>query len=616
MPGTHLVINHMSVADSDSMPRRAMESLLHLPNYRGETVTGDNGIFLGYTCYPGYPVEVHRQGERILMIEGDIHDRPLSTLVSELTEITGALLDGSEDTSILYRWMHGVDGEFVVTAIDPRSGRFLVFNDPLGRLPLYRFETEQMLIVSREIRFIGELAGWPGIDRGALAQTLLICFPLEEKTLYRGVRHIPPASILGGEASDPGAPASVRLRLSRTEQRNLGTDISEGQDIGDLSEELARLFRKAVARRASGHDLNILSLSGGLDSRTVLSGLLATGSPFRSATYLDHYATASDDLRVAGILASRLDLDWTLMRLSRPTGSDALKLLRMKSGANYLGMSYSLRYFSSIISQFGDNVVFFAGEGGGQVLPDIRPARNFTSLRSLALFLVEENRIVPLETVSKITGMAEEEILSDIISTLESYPEEDLRMKYVHFLIFGRCLKWLSEGEDRNRCFFRTASPLLSPGFFDLAISSPWKNRSRYRLYRSFLGRLSEAASNIEISGWRSPPSSTLAWIYLLGKDIYRRLPSGARTTMRRRLKSNFTSIGAYRPDSPTYRCLMEQLDRCSAVAGYLSVDEAKKNAGMLNKMGFDHLLTVTSVIEETATGKSTIEKYSSDPLL
>jgi len=615
MPGTHLAIFTPSIAGSDGGPRRAIGSLLHLPDYRAETIAGANGIFLGYTCYPGYPIEVHRHGERILLIEGDIHDRPLSTAVSELTEITGALLDGDEDTSILYRWIHGVDGEFVITAIDPRTGRFLVFNDCLGRLPLYRFESEEMLVVSREIRFIGELAGWPAIDRGALAQTLLICFPLEEKTLYEGIRHIPPASILGGEVSVPGAPASTRLRLDRTEPRNLGTGISEGHDTGELSEELARLFREAVTRRASGDGTNILSLSGGLDSRAVLAGLLATGSQFKSATYLDHCATASDDSRVSGILASALDLDWTLMRLSRPTGSDALKLLRMKSGANYLGMSYSLRYFSSIISEFSDNIVFFAGEGGDQVLPDISPARNFTSLRSLALFLIGENRIMDLGTVSKITSMEEEEILSYVIAALESYPEEDLRLKYVHFLIFGRCLKWLSEGEDRNRCYFRTASPLLSSGFFDLAISCPWKSKSRYSLYRRFLGRLSEAASNIEISGWRSPPASALADIYLLGKDIYRRLPLRARTAVRKRLKKNFTSIGAYSADSPTHRCLMEQLDRCSALAEYLSVDEARENAGRLNKMGFDHLLTVTSAIEETATGKSTLENYSSDPL-
>jgi asparagine synthase (glutamine-hydrolysing) len=304
------------------------------------------------------------------------------------------------------------------------------------------------------------------------------------------------------------------------------------------------------------------------------------------------------------------------MKLSRPTGSDALTLLRMKSGANYLGMSYSMRYFSGLISAYGRDITYFAGEGGDKVLPDIRPARNFTSLRSLALFLIEENRIMPVETVSRITSVPEEEIVSSVISALDSYPEEDLRLKYVRFMLFERSLAWLSEGEDRNRSFFNTASPLLSTGFLEFAMSCPWKAKIRYRLYRNFLGRLSEAASNIEISGWGSSPSSIRSGIYLLGKDIYRRLPSGARTAVRRRMKKNFTSIGAYAADSPTYRCLMEQIDSCGAVAGYLAVDEVRERAGDLNKMGFDHLLTVTSAIEQAATGSSTIEKYLYEPLL
>ena len=204
MPGTHLVIDHAPVAGSGEGPRPVMDSLLHLPGYSSETVTGDSGIFLGYTRYPGYPVELHNAGDRILLIEGTIYDRPLSAVVSELTELTGHLLDGSDETSALSGWVRDADGEFVVTSIDTRSGRFVLFNDSLGRLPLDRCETGDSLYISREIGFIGKMAGWPGMDRLALAQTLLFCFPLEGKTLYEGIRRVPCLLYTSDAADDQG----------------------------------------------------------------------------------------------------------------------------------------------------------------------------------------------------------------------------------------------------------------------------------------------------------------------------------------------------------------------------------------------------------------------------
>ena len=85
--------------------------------------------------------------------------------------------------------------------------------------------------------------------------------------------------------------------------------------------------------------------------------------------------------------------------------------------------------------------------------------------------------------------------VAELRDHVSSYPERDFVQKYVHFVTCERIFKWLTEGEDRNRCFFWSATPYSSFEFFESAMRCPDEQKSYYGLYREFLLQLSPAGA-------------------------------------------------------------------------------------------------------------------------
>jgi len=68
--------------------------------------------------------------------------------------------------------------------------------------------------------------------------------------------------------------------------------------------------------------------------------------------------------------------------------------------------------------------------------------------------------------------------------------------------------------------------------------------------------------------------------------------------------------------ESGVVTCFSEQLENCSAISEYLSIGAVRSNLPRIGKMGFDHLFTLTSMIEDFTSPKSTIESYSERELI
>ena len=107
--------------------------------------------------------------------------------------------------------------------------------------------------------------------------------------------------------------------------------------------------------------------------------------------------------------------------------------------------------------------------------------------------------------MSALTGTDPAEILADLEGYLSSYPERDQRQKYAHFFLCERAMKYHSEAEDRNRCYFWGVTPFSSLDFFQYATGCPDDQKSSYGLYREFLLRIMPSVAAIEHSGLGVP---------------------------------------------------------------------------------------------------------------
>jgi asparagine synthase (glutamine-hydrolysing) len=179
----------------------------------------------------------------------------------------------------------------------------------------------------------------------------------------------------------------------------------------------------------------------------------------------------------------------------------------------------------------------------------------------------------------------------------------------VHFVICERGLKWQSEGEDRNRCYFWSTTPFSGTRFFNDAMGCPDEQKARFGLYREFLQVLSPTAAAVEYAGMGGSVASEKFRVASKALALL-----GERTDVRRSMEKAAGPVHGYSEDSMIVQCLRRQMQAGELIFEYLSA------AGMKNiveacaghsKEGFQNLFTITSTIEDLATGGSTLERQN-----
>jgi asparagine synthase (glutamine-hydrolysing) len=273
-------------------------------------------------------------------------------------------------------------------------------------------------------------------------------------------------------------------------------------------------------------------------------------------------------------------------------------------------MSFSMPLVRLMKEAYGDGFTLITGDGGDKVLRDIRPVRRMGNIDALVDYVLAANQLVPLDVVSAVTSIDKAEIIRGLRERFESYAERDMRLKYVHFIICERCMKWHFQGEDRNRFFLWPVTPFYSIEFFAQAMSCPFHFKSNYRIFGEMLISFSPEAAAIKNSKWDLPITSRRMPFYWAARKAYLYLPLPVRHFIRAHYFYR-RRISAYAPNSNIMSCLFDQLDGCGAIADYLSIDAVKGNLQRIDKMAFDHLFTLTSTIEDFSGSRSSLEAYA-----
>ncbi len=179
-----------------------------------------------------------------------------------------------------------VDGVFAAARFDPATRELRLANDRLGFRPLYWTETAEWFAYASEVKaLLAILDGVPAPDRVALGQFFGLDYLCGERTLWEGIRLLPPASLWRISAE----------RRSTHQYWGFGAIRLDPRPEPEVREELARLWRLAIAQRRKPGTTRLL-LSGGLDSRMVLAELLRQGADVEAVTF---GAPGSADMRIA-----------------------------------------------------------------------------------------------------------------------------------------------------------------------------------------------------------------------------------------------------------------------------------------------------------------------------
>ncbi|MFC1555704.1 asparagine synthase-related protein [candidate division KSB1 bacterium] len=575
----------------------------------------ETDLKIGYTKYDGYPVTIKNSDGSILYFEGYNYNENQDKFIEELNAITNKYIHHNKAIDYLLKErLLKSDGDFIFLKYDPVANTIIVINDVLGRLPLYYYQENDKILVSREIKFILNLINRNTVNRTAVNQNLLFGYTLGNATLYQNIFSLKPGTILKIDLK------SSSLSLENYHSFNFDEKENHNRSVKENAVELASLFSKACKNRSDMPGLNIVSLSGGLDSRSVAACLHKNKIPFISASFLDYEKDSSADINIAEKLAKILNTEWKLVKLQPAKGKDHLQLLAWKCGLNYLGMSFILQYFEKLIDFYGSRLVFFTGDGGDKLLPQIEPNIKIKNIGELAEYIYKRNRLFLLSEVSNLTGTSEKIILDELLENLSLYPERDFNNKYLHFMLFERGFKWLLEGEDRNRCSFWSVSPFYSTPFFNYAMNCPAKQKNQYQLYRHFLSNISKEIAEVDYPNInRSILSKKLTIRHVLNSFLLRfSFINNIAKSVKFREKY-IKNAESFNQNSNYLKCLKNQINNCQEIGDYLSIDEIGKileGKQKSSKMGFLNLFTLTSVIENLFCDNNSIRRYRSDDFI
>jgi asparagine synthase (glutamine-hydrolysing) len=171
-----------------------------------------------------------------------------------------------------------LQGSFCAVVLDETLKRLILVNDYLGSYPLYWFDGPERFVFASELKAVlrdpsVNLALYPR----AVADYLTFGFLFGDKTLASQVRLLPPSSTLTYSWEDRRCVLESYASIKEVFQLRDGTQ-------SEYLEELCHSFNGAVSRSLSGGHKFLVSLSGGLDSRAVLSAIDCKQTPISTYT--------------------------------------------------------------------------------------------------------------------------------------------------------------------------------------------------------------------------------------------------------------------------------------------------------------------------------------------
>jgi asparagine synthase (glutamine-hydrolysing) len=603
---------------------RALASVAYDEEYRQEILLRNHSCVVACNRYPNYPIKIFNDDNFWSCVEGRIYGKEESAVKRELDELLDYLFSDYVNDIVkenrnnkLVNWLLKTDGDFIIYTLNKKNGDLIIVNDVLGRLPIYYYDSRLGLIISREVQLIANLINDNSgksnkFDSMAIAQYLLCGYTLGKRTLLRDVYRVEPGSLIRIHNY------SREVKIHNVYCFNFEDKEYASESATTSASKLVSLFDEACRNRAAYSDSNkknIVSLSGGFDSRCILVSLYRNKIPCSAVTVArpewSPIVGNKSETEIAHILANQFGADWESFTSSiQPTAEDLCKLLESKQGLSYIGYSFLLPFLHKIREKYTSAIAFFTGHGGDILLPDLTPPIKLCNLDDLVNYIIRRpaaNVSLPLSEVASTVGIDKSQIITEIRNILSSYPEKSLGQKYVHFLIYNGYFNHYNEREDRNRFYFWSVAPFYSVPFFYYAMNCSDKNKVHRALQKRFLFALSPSAAEIDKSDYGCSIMSKRYMILEYILYVRYRYPALGK------LLRKITNRHGYNHHPIILRCLRSQIGNCEAICSYFirnALENILNNSANYSAFGIINLFTVTSLMENAYCNTASIKKY------
>jgi asparagine synthase (glutamine-hydrolysing) len=252
--------------------------------------TRDETAWLGHARLDGSPRTIVDGGQRpSAVLHGVIYNEPdlRKEFGPGLVEATGDLLTTMYER-LGARFVERLDGDFAVAVLDPARRSMLVATDTTGNYPIYWHVQGQDFVFSSDLSaLLRTVPERNRLDLQAVADFLTVGAVLEDRTLVEDVWLLDPGTILEFDLDGP------ELRRHRYVD-TASFFANKAHDKEEYLEAVVTEFQRAVDRVSTDSRRVGLSLSGGIDSRTILAAL--NGRATGMLTYTLGVAGSADQI--------------------------------------------------------------------------------------------------------------------------------------------------------------------------------------------------------------------------------------------------------------------------------------------------------------------------------
>ena len=207
---------------------------------------------------------------RLIMMEGEIFDSRISF---QDLESKGHKFRYSNDPELILHLFEeygingfaGLNGWFVAVIYEKESNRLIVVNDRWGFKPLYYYSSKSHFIFASEIKAILKNPNIEiDIDINSVSEHFHYSCQLNERTKFKNVFRLPPASCWVYEGGQISKNSYWKPSLNKHDEKF---------DLKDILESGNELFCTILGRYLNDTDNICVSLTGGLDTRTIFAAI-------------------------------------------------------------------------------------------------------------------------------------------------------------------------------------------------------------------------------------------------------------------------------------------------------------------------------------------------------
>jgi len=483
-------------------------------SYKHDVLFEDDGLNIIFSGYEEYPRSKSEIGENVFIIDGAIYNRKLDEVFKKLGELLTPIVAGVKpDSKKLADFVLSTDGEYTIYMVNRKSSTMIMLNDGLGRLPYYHYADDKRFIVGRAYKFIVNNIPQIQPDKNGLLEYFLFSVPLGERTFFKGISRLMPASLL-----------VVNYKTGQYQNHSLYSynldERHEDKPPEYYVQNMHDLFLEGVRNRAEYFKdrKTILAMSGGLDSRAVLMALIKCGVDVQGITFRDYYNALARDLPVVKTIVEKYHVKHRLLNLPENDFKHMEKLIIGKDGMALMGlMGTVLNSMEMIEKEYGKNIVYYTGDEGNYIAAPRVGGKPIKSTPQLLDEIMKRNSlsVFAIEEVAGIFGMTAQEIRDYLCGYFESYPESENIHKVDRFFIFERSFKFTMENQDRIRLFYWPLAPHYSIEYARFAFKIKNKYLAGWKIYVGLLKALDPGSVKIKYANFGLSLDSPLLPIYL-----------------------------------------------------------------------------------------------------